>query len=145
VAQSVPRSYPYELNIVGRAYRSGTPASGTQTLVFTIGSDTGVHPVTTYTALNYDLSDHAPITFDTLFQPGAQPLEVLNPIVQRELDKRGATGQLSLNDLGVKAYQNFAITDDAVIFFFSQDGLLPHEAGPLQVSVPRTNLASLLA
>jgi hypothetical protein len=101
--------------------------------------------VTTYQALNYDLSTHAPITFDTLFKPDTQPLEVLNPIVQRELDKRGATGALTLNDLGAKAYQNFAITDEAVIFFFNQDGLLPHERGPLRVEVPRMQLAGLLA
>jgi hypothetical protein len=45
----------------------------------------------------------------------------------------------------VNAYQNFAIADDAVIFFFNQDGLLPHEDGPLEVDVPRTDIASLLA
>jgi hypothetical protein len=50
VAQSVPRSFPYELNIVGHPYRSGTPSAGTQSLVFHVGSDTGVHPVTTYKA-----------------------------------------------------------------------------------------------
>jgi hypothetical protein len=42
-------------------------------------------------------------------------------------------------------YQNFAITDDAVIFFFNQDGLLSHVDGPLTVKVPRTELAALLA
>ena len=145
VAKSVPRSFPYELDIVGTAYHSGTPASGTQCLALDMGSDTGIHAVTTYKALNYDLGKHAAITFDTLFKPGTQPLEVLNPIVQRQLDKHGGAGALSLNDLGVKAYQNFAITDDAVTFFFNQDGLLPHEDGPLQVEVPRTALASLLA
>jgi hypothetical protein len=70
---------------------------------------------------------------------------VLNPNVQRQLDKHGARVGSPMNDLGVDAYQNFAITDDAVIFLFNQDGLLPHEAGPLQVDVPRTQLASLLA
>jgi hypothetical protein len=144
VAESPPRSFPYELNVVGHPYQSGTPDSGTRSLVLSIGSDTGVHPVTTYKAFNYDLSKQAAITFDTLFRPGTQPLEVLNPIIQRELDKRGASGFLSLDDLGAKAYQNFAITDDAVIFFFNQDGLLPHENGPLKVVVPRTELASLL-
>lgn len=135
------RSHPDELDITSKAYHS----SGTQSLVFDVGEDTGVHPVTTYKAFNYDLSKHSPITFDTLFKPGTEPLEVLNPIVQRGLDKRGTAGPVSLNDLGVKAYQNFAITDDAVIFFFNQDGLLSHENGPLQVSVPRTEIAALLA
>jgi hypothetical protein len=145
VARAVPRSYPYELDISGKEYRSGTPAAGTQSLVLNVGSDTGVHPVATYRALNYDLEKHAPITFDTLFEPGTQPLDALNPIVQREVDKHGGPGTLSLTDLGVDAYQNFAITDDAVIFFFNQDGLLPHQDGPLEVSVPRTELVSMMA
>jgi hypothetical protein len=140
-----PNTVGRALHIIGKLFRSGTTASGTQSLVLTIGTDGGVHPVTTYRALNYDLSKHVPVTFDTLFKPGTRPLDVLNPIVQRELDKRGATGALTLNDLGAQAYQNFAITDDAVIFFFDQDGLLPHELGPLKVEVPRTQLAGLLA
>jgi Protein of unknown function (DUF3298) len=101
--------------------------------------------VTTFESFNYDLNVDAPITFATLFTPGSQPLEVLGPIVHRELDKRG-TGAVSLHDLGENAYQNFAITDDVVIFFFfNQDVLLPHQDGPLRVEVPRTELASLLA
>ena len=42
-------------------------------------------------------------------------------------------------------YQNFAITDDALIFFFGQGQWLGEDTGPQQVSVPRTELASLLA
>ena len=53
---SVPRPFPYELDIAGTAYHSGTPASGTQSLALDMGSDTGIHPVTTYRALNYDLA-----------------------------------------------------------------------------------------
>jgi uncharacterized protein DUF3298 len=139
----MPRSFPYQLNIIGDQYRSGTSASGTQSLAFHIGSDLGIHPVTRYMTLNYDLSKHVPITFDTLFRPGTRPLEVLKPIVQRELDKHEAAR--SLDDLGVNAYQNFAVTDDTVIFFFDQDGLIPHEDGPLEVSVPRAELAAVLA
>jgi hypothetical protein len=45
----------------------------------------------------------------------------------------------------LQAYQNFASTDDAVIFFFNQDGLLPHTEGSLEVTVPRTDIAALLA
>lgn len=132
---------PAELDIIGHGYRSGA----TQSLVLTIGNQAGVHPVTTYKAFNFNLNTHAPITFDTLFRPGAQPRRVLDPIVQRELDKHGGSGNLTLDDLGATAYQNFAITDEAVIFFIDQDGLLPHENGSLKVSVPRTELAALLA
>jgi hypothetical protein len=70
---------------------------------------------------------------------------VLDPIVEREVNKHGGPGALTLNDLGPEAYESFAITDDAVIFFFNQDGLLSHVDGPLRVKVPRTELAALLA
>ncbi len=145
VAKSRPMEIPYELDVIGEAYHSGTPTSGTQSLVLTIGSDTGVHPVTTYKAFNYDVGKHAPITFDTLFKPGSAPLDVLNPIVQRELDKHGGGNPVFATDIGPDVYQNFAITDDTVNFFFDQDWLLPHEQGPLEVDVPRGELAPLLA
>jgi hypothetical protein len=145
VSDMRPTSVPGELDVIGDGYRSGASASGTKSLVLTIGNQAGVHPVTSYKAFNYNLGAGVPITFETLFRPGTQPREVLDPIVQRALDKRGATGNLTLDDLGANAYENFAITDDAVIFFFDQDGLLPHERGPLTVDVPRTELAALLA
>jgi hypothetical protein len=136
---------PPELDIIGKAYRSGSPTSGTQSVVLTIGNQAGVHPVTTYESLNYDLAHHVPITFETLFKPGTHPRDVLDPIVKREVAKHGGPGALTLNDLGAEAYQSFAITDDAVIFFFNQDGLLSHVDGPMTVKVPRTELATLLA
>jgi hypothetical protein len=42
-------------------------------------------------------------------------------------------------------YQNFALTDGAVIFFIGQGMWLPEVAGPQQVSVSRDELASVLA
>jgi hypothetical protein len=137
------RPKPYELNATGTAYRSGPPASGTQSLVFAIEDDTGdanqAEPASSYTSFNYDLSKGAPITFDTLFKPGTKPADV-----QRASQNGGTAAVLPPFDgFGANGYQNFAITDDAVIFFFDHDIL--HEDGPSQVSVPRTELASLLA
>ena len=130
---------PYVLVITGDAYRSGTPTSGTQSVVLGMNQDFGAHPVGSFKAFNYDVGKGAPITFDTLFKPGSKPLDVLNPIVQREL------GPFPFGDPGRDAYQNFAITDDAVIFFFGQGQVLPEVDGPQQVSVPRAQLAALLA
>jgi len=127
--------------VIGKAYQSGD----TRSLVLTIGNDTGVHPVTTYQAFNFSLSDHAPVAFETLFKPGSNPLAVLNPIVRQHLLTRDPTAAAAADDLTAASYQQFAITDDAIIFFFNQDGLLPHEDGPLQVTVPRSELASMLA
>jgi len=80
-----------------------------------------------------------------LFKPGSNPLAVLNPIVRQHLLTRDPTAAAAADDLTAASYQQFAITDDAIIFFFNQDGLLPHEDGPLQVTVPRSELASMLA
>jgi hypothetical protein len=143
--EGLATSSTYALHIIGSSYQSGTPASGTRSLVLTVGTDGGVHPVTTYKAFNYDVTKQAPITFDTLFKPGTQPLAVLNPIVQRTWEKRGGTGPLSFDDVDSRTYENFALTDEAVIFFLNQDGLLPHEAGDLKVTVPRAEIESLLA
>jgi len=137
---------PYDLEAKGTTYRSGTPASGTESLVFEVYSESGgAHPVTGYQAFNYDLGKGVAITFDALFKPGTKPVEVLDPIVERELKKRGHEIPQRFNDVGAKAYQNFALTDDAVIFFFAQGLLLAQVDGPLEVSVPRTELASVLA
>jgi len=132
------RNRPYEEVVTAKTYRS----AGSQSLVFEISEDSGAahqsHPNTTFNALNYDLAKQAPITFDTLFKPGTNPLEVLNPIVQRELDAPA-------ENLEVRAYQNFAITDDAVIFFFGENHVVPDNNGPQKVSVSRAELASVLA
>ena len=41
--------------------------------------------------------------------------------------------------------KNFALTDDAVIFFFGQGQLLGHPEGPIEVAVPKAEFASVLA
>lgn len=42
-------------------------------------------------------------------------------------------------------YQNFAVVNDGVIFFFDQGVLLPDSAGPLQVLVPRSAIDPMIA
>jgi Protein of unknown function (DUF3298) len=142
------RNLPYELDAHAVEYHSGTPPHGTQSVVFKIFQAVGgAHPVTWYKAFNYNLDTSQPITFDTLFKPGSHPLAVIFPIVQRELARQ--TGQpVSIpqgDGMDPSHYQNFAITDDEVIFFFSQGELLPSVAGANEVHVPRSAVASLLA
>jgi hypothetical protein len=136
------RGRPYQYLVTAKTYRSGTPDSGTQSLVLKIDNETGFanegHPNTTFQAFNFDLAKRAPITFDTLFKPGTKPLEVLNPIVRSDLDAPSA-------DLDENTYQNFAITDDALIVFFGQNQVVQDNNGPHKVTVPRAQLASLLA
>jgi hypothetical protein len=147
VADAPRRGFRYHLAARATAYHSGTPTSGTVSLVFNRGSDTGAHPVTHYDAFTYDLGKGVPITLDTLFKPGTQPVEVLDPIVRRELEtiSQGQESPMPDNTLGARMYEEFAITDDAVIFFIGQGAWLSQLAGPQEISVPRAELASVLA
>jgi hypothetical protein len=149
VAKADPnwRARPYEYIVTAKTYRSGTADSGTQSVVLTIQDDTGLahedHPNTSFVALSYDLRKQTPISFEGLFKPGTQPLDVLNPIVLQQLQKPGS--DWVVNDLDSNTYRNFAITDDAVIFFFGEDQVIRDNMGSHTVAVPRAELASLLA
>lgn len=137
------RGRPYEYTVTAKAYRSGRPDTGTLSLVLEIDDDTGLahqgHPATSFQAFNYDLGERAPITFDTLFKPDAKPVEVLTPMARALYDA-------PMLRLLPSQCQNFAITDDAVIFFFGEGQLIPADnTGPRHISVPRSELAPLMA
>lgn len=138
---------PYELDAEGVGYRSGPPTAGTRSVVFTIWQNVGgVRPQTFYQAFNWNLGRNAPITFDTLFKPGTKPVDVIYPEVDRYLKRQGMVGSVSPADGTDPAkYQNFALTDDSLIFFFSQGELFPESAGPVQATVPRAAVAPMLA
>ncbi len=146
----MPDSYnvPYELDATGTSYRSGPPAAGTRSLVFTVWQNLGgAHPQTYYQAFNWDVGKNAPITFDTLVKPGSEPLDVIYPEVNRYLQKEYGTVHPVPPGSGKDPtnYQDFALTDDELIFFFTQGSLLPESAGPVQASVPRAAVAPMLA
>lgn len=136
------RNLPYEMNVTAEEFRSAATRSVVLTLFQNVG---GAHPTTWYKSFTYDLARRGPVTFDTLFAPGSTPLDTVFPIVQRDLETRtGLAGSISPADgLDPAHYQNFAVTDDAVIFFFGRAELLPSYAGETSVSVPRNALPPL--
>jgi uncharacterized protein DUF3298 len=137
---------PYALAMTSEEYHSGRAPGGTQSVALKIYQNVGgAHPLTWYKAFNYNLDTHQPITFDTLFLPGSKPLPVILPIVQKDADKQLGTDVTISDGLGPSHYQNFAITDDELIFFFDQGDMLPSPAGALAVHVPRSAVASMLA
>ncbi|WP_445170387.1 esterase [Mycolicibacterium sp. Dal123E01] len=145
---SNPLNVPYELDVTTTSYNSTIPPRGTQSLVLqTYENIGGAHPETSFKAFNWDQSLRKPITYDTLWQPDSDPLKVIFPIVVTELQKQ--TGQPVFVDptLGMDpaSYRDFAITNDGVMFFFSQGQLLPEAAGATQVLVPRAAIDPLLA
>jgi hypothetical protein len=133
------RQYMYDVD--AKSYSSTQHA--TTSLVLTLDNDTGIahqgHPDTSFETFTYDLTKQAPITIDTLFKPGTDVVSVLGPKVQAKYDR--PTFTLSPSD-----FRNFALTDDSVIFFFGEGAVLPGDnTGPRQISVPRSELAPLLA
>lgn len=140
------RGLPYEMDATSEQHHSGQPPHGTQSVVLKFFQAVGgPHPSTWYKAFNYDLDQHRPITFDTLFAPGTQPLNAIFPIVQRELERQTGIYGGVLHGAGhdPSHYQNFAITDDALIFYFAPGEILPTAAGEVRAQVPRNAIPPL--
>ena len=149
VAKSpAPRELPYALDITASAYNSAVPPRGQQSVVLKVYRNVGAaHPDTSYQSFVWDQTYRKPVTYETLWQPDKDPLPIVFPAVQQALQKQ--TGSPVPIDaaagLDPANYQNFAITNDGVIFFFSQGTLLPEAAGAAEALVPRSVIDPLLA
>lgn len=150
------RSLPYELEVTPTEYNSAVPPRGTQSVVFKVFQDVGgAHPQTFYKAFNWDQSLRRPIVLDTggrektqpLFQPGANPWPIIFPLVQADLEKQMGTKPAIAAEVGLNpaTYENFAIENDTLVFFFGQGAILPESAGALQVSIPRAAVDRMIA
>lgn len=142
------RGLPYVLDAKGTGYRSGLPLLGTESLVFEVYQNVGgAHPLTWYQAFNWNHATRSPITFESLFKPGTKPLDVIYPAVNEDLFRSQGVLDAVPQSAGLDPanYQNFALTDDKLIFFFSQGEMFPESAGPVQASVPRAAVAPMLA
>jgi len=141
------REVPYQMELTFEQYHSGQPPGGTQSVVLKVFEDLGgPRPSTSYEGFNYDLGSHQAITFDTLFAPNSKPLDSIFPIVQREVGRQTGFGVAIPPGSGLDSshYQNFAITDDELIFYFAPGELLPLTiAGASQVHVPRNAIPPL--
>jgi hypothetical protein len=140
VGSAMP-SRRYSYAVEAKTYSSARPT--TTSLVLRIDNDTGAaheaHPATAFKSFTFDLAAQAPITFDTLFPSDAEVIDVLEPLVRTSYHAPDL--ELLASDC-----QNFALTDDAVIFFFGEGQLIPADnTGPREISVPRSELAPLTA
>jgi hypothetical protein len=147
VAQaSGARDTPYQMEVTSEQQHSGQPPHGTRSVVLKVFEDLGgPRPSTSYKSFNYNLDRHEPITFDTLFAPDAKPLNAIYPLVQRDVSRQNGLGGAILSGAGLDPshYQNFAITDTDLIFYFAPGELLPPFAGPTVASVPRSAIPPL--
>jgi hypothetical protein len=139
------RDQPYQMEATTEQHSSGSPVR-TRSVVLKLFQDLGgAHPSNWYKAFNFNLNARQPITFDNLFAPGSTPLDSIFPIVQRDLERQTALGTAISPSTGLASshYQNFAITDDQLIFYFAQGEMLPAVAGPVQAQVPRNAIPPL--
>lgn len=145
---STPREAPYALEITPTTYTSLVPPRGQVSVVLKVYQNTGgAHPQTSYKSFVWDQTYRKLVTYETLWQKDSDPLPIVFPVVQADLLKQ--FGQAVPIDPAVGLdpanYRNFAITNDGVIFFFSQGTLLAEAAGAPQVLVPRSVIDPLLA
>lgn len=135
----------------------------------------GASPKTTWKAFNWDQTYRKAITYTaapddkehTPLWRVDDPLKTVAPIVQAELQKQLAPPPPAQPGQPAAAtpttttppplpiapaalynpdnYQNFAVVNDGVIFFFDQGVLLPDSAGGLQVLVPRSAIDPMIA
>jgi Protein of unknown function (DUF3298) len=147
VAQSSgSRDQPYQLEATTEQRSAGQPPHNSRSVVLKLFQDLGgAHPSIWYKAFNYNLGTKQPITFDNLFAPGTTPLDSIFPIVQRDLERQTPLGAAILPSTGLDSshYQNFAITDDQLTFYFAPGEMLPAFAGAVQAQVPRNAIPPL--
>ena len=136
------RTLPYEMDVTAESFQSAQTRSVVLTLFQNVGS---AHPTTWYKSFTHNVATGRPVTLDTLFAPEAKPMDAIFPIVQSRLESgTGLAGSISPGDgRDPTHYQNFAITDDSVIFFFGRAELLPSYAGATSVTVPRSEIPPL--
>ena len=145
---STPRDTPYALDITSTSYTSLVPPRGQLSLVLTVYHNTGAaHPRTSFKSFVWDQAYRKLVTYETLWRPDSDPLPIVLPVVQEDLQKQAGQPVPIIPAVGLDPanYQNFAITSDGVIFFFSQGTLLPESAGATKVLVPRSVIDPLLA
>src|SRR6476660_2636787 len=150
------RTMPDQLEVTPTEYSSAVPPRGTQSVVFKVFQDVGgAHPQTFFKAFNWDQTLRWPIVLDTggkekmqpLFQPGANPWPIIFPLVQADLEKQMGTKPAIAPEVGLNlaTYENFAIQNDSLLFFFGQGAILPESAGALQVTIPRAPVDRMIA
>lgn len=150
------RTMPYQLEVTPTEYTSAVPPRGTQSLVFKVFQDVGgAHPQTFYKAFNWDQGLRRPIVVDPagqekiqpLFQPGTNPWPIVFPLVEAELEKQLGTKPAIAPQVGLNptTYENFAIQNDSLVFFFGQGAILPESAGAPAVTIPRPPVDRMIA
>lgn len=142
-----PMIAPWDLSIF---YETTSTAKGYNTLIFTIYDYTGgAHGNTTFQTFTYDAVTGEVYGLFDLFQEEFDPMPTLSSLVQSQLlatmgDMTDADWIAAGTGEDPANYQNFALTDTDLIFYFPPYQVAAYAAGPQVVSIPLANLATIL-
>lgn len=153
---------PYDLYVNYESYKSGSrqttnqqelgygaPPNGTMSLVLTVYANAegaGLSARNVLKSFTYDLNQDRPVTFENLFAPGTNPIDKIYPAVATDLARQQYARKFQLSPKVGRDpahYRNFAVTDDAVIFFFDAGEFFTVEAGDARTEIPRALLPPL--
>jgi peptidoglycan-N-acetylglucosamine deacetylase len=119
-------------------------------VVMTVSDYTGgAHGNVFYKTFTFDLSTEKQLTLNDLFT-APDPLPTLFPLVSQELQNQmdGYADLTWIEDgtgLNIDNYQNFAVGEDELIFFFPPYQVAPYAAGSFQVRIPFSAIQTILA
>jgi len=131
-------------------YESHAHSDNIVSLVYTVAYYTGgAHPNANYETFTFDLEAGRRLTFDDLFPPANQPLDVISPIAQAQLtEQQGEYADAEWIALGAGPdpvnFEDFALTEDSVIFYFEPYQVAAYAYGPSQVEIPLADLAGVM-
>ena len=119
-------------------------------LKFTISDYTGgAHGNSYFQTYTFDVAQNHVLVLSDLFQPGADILGALAPVVQQDLAAQmGEFADLQWIQDGTSsldAYAWFVVTPDALVFFFAPYQVAAYAAGPQTVQIPLAQISGLLA
>ncbi|WP_041318897.1 RsiV family protein [Mycolicibacter sinensis] len=127
----------------------GEPWQGTESMalkIFTRLDVDSVVPRSRYKTFTFDHNKNRALSFGDLFAPDSKPLDAIYPYAAADVERQQLARHYKLppkDGLDPAFYQNFAITDDALIIFTDTGRLVPDESGDIVITIPRNGIPPL--
>lgn len=143
-----PGSAQYELDIT---YETSQYSDTVLTLIFTTYQYSGgAHGSTIIQTYTFDLANQNVIHLDDLFTNTGDALAIIAPLVEADItaklgDMLDANWLAQGSGTDPQNYQTFSLSGDSITFYFQQYQVAAYAAGIQQVTIPLSELSSVLA
>lgn len=109
----------------------------------------GAHPNLDFQTFTFDLAQQKMLALEDIFQDGVNPWPALVPMVQADVAAQlGEAADAQWVQQGTAEnpdnYRNWALTPDALVFFFPPYQVVAYAYGPVTVEIPLTAISRLL-